>query len=309
MKLTNEIVDARLVGRNIQRLGDYINTRTKIKWLCSKGHEWNAFPDTILRGHGCPKCAGNMPLTNAEVDSRLDGRNIQRLENYNGSDNKLMWHCLVTGCGHKWSATPHDILSGYGCPKCAGNSRLTNADIDNRLIGKDIQRMSDYISSSTKSPWKCLKPDCGHIWVTTSHNILNSNQGCPRCAASQSEQNIFKFLDTHNIKYVHQKKFLECKNINPLPFDFYIEQRKLLIEYQGEQHFKPSFIAADIARLKLERTQQNDAIKKAWAVANGYQLIYFTYKQTSEEINQVLKSVFLDSKIDSPLTLENKCSE
>ena len=36
----------------------YINTRTKLKWQCAKGHIWDAQYSTIRRGSWCPTCAG-----------------------------------------------------------------------------------------------------------------------------------------------------------------------------------------------------------------------------------------------------------
>jgi hypothetical protein len=37
-------------------LDDYINSYTKIRHKCGKGHIWEARPDTILRGGKCPRC-------------------------------------------------------------------------------------------------------------------------------------------------------------------------------------------------------------------------------------------------------------
>lgn len=57
-RLTNEIVDSRvaIINNKISRIDDFINTRTKIQWKCDKDHIWEATPDRILAGTGCPKC-------------------------------------------------------------------------------------------------------------------------------------------------------------------------------------------------------------------------------------------------------------
>lgn len=34
----------------------YKNNRTKLRWQCRDGHEWEARPDHILEGHWCPTC-------------------------------------------------------------------------------------------------------------------------------------------------------------------------------------------------------------------------------------------------------------
>jgi hypothetical protein len=36
---------------------EYINSKTKLRWRCEHGHEWETTPDTIKRGRWCPKCA------------------------------------------------------------------------------------------------------------------------------------------------------------------------------------------------------------------------------------------------------------
>ena len=38
----------------------YINSRTKLKWQCEKGHIWVSIPSHIKNGHWCPECAGSI---------------------------------------------------------------------------------------------------------------------------------------------------------------------------------------------------------------------------------------------------------
>lgn len=35
----------------------YVNFNTKLAFKCSQGHEWEAIPSNILRGHWCKKCS------------------------------------------------------------------------------------------------------------------------------------------------------------------------------------------------------------------------------------------------------------
>lgn len=42
---------------SIEVIGKYINNKSKIECCCSRcGNLWSARPDTLLRGHGCPRC-------------------------------------------------------------------------------------------------------------------------------------------------------------------------------------------------------------------------------------------------------------
>lgn len=58
-QLTNEIVDKKLVGRNIMRMGQVNGNATKIEWCCSMcNYNWFAAPADILnKKSGCPQCA------------------------------------------------------------------------------------------------------------------------------------------------------------------------------------------------------------------------------------------------------------
>ena len=40
-----------------QIVGRFINARTPVAIVCEKGHEWDASPDNVRRGTGCPTCA------------------------------------------------------------------------------------------------------------------------------------------------------------------------------------------------------------------------------------------------------------
>ena len=62
-----------------------------------------------------------------------------------------------------------------------------------------------------------------------------------------------------NISFFQNYKFDDCRNILPLPFDFYIPSRNLLIECDGVQHF----VAVDYfgGENRLEYQMKNDSIK------------------------------------------------
>ena len=70
-----------------------------------------------------------------------------------------------------------------------------------------------------------------------------------------------------------QYKVNWCKNIKHLPFDFVIEERKIIIELDGKQHFEqignwPS----------PEETRKNDIFKMKCANKNGFSVIRILQK-------------------------------
>ena len=83
-----------------------------------------------------------------------------------------------------------------------------------------------------------------------------------------------------------------CKNIKHLPFDFVIEERKIIIELDGKQHFE------QIGNwTSPEETRKNDIFKMNCANKNGFSIIrilqkdvyYNKYHWLSELINNIEK--------------------
>jgi len=54
--------------------------------------------------------------------------------------------------------------------------KLTNEIVDQRLIDKNIQRLSNYQGNKILINWKCLKKECGYIWEAIPNSILNNEE-------------------------------------------------------------------------------------------------------------------------------------
>jgi len=179
-KLTNKEIDERLIYKDIKRLDNYIDAKTKINFKCNIcKYTWKTSPDNVTRLSGCPNCAlKNKTLTNEEIDNRLENKTFKRLSNYINIKTKLKFECLI--CNNIWKARPDIITEGHGCPSCADIS-LNNEIIDNRLKNRSIKRIDNYINDKTNINFQCLK--CNNIWRATTNNVTR-NRGCPICAKS-----------------------------------------------------------------------------------------------------------------------------
>ena len=176
--LTNEVVDARIADRTVYRIGSYVDTRTKIEFGCSAcAHAWMAAPQHILRGSGCPPCGGALPLTNEILDGRLADRSVYRVGECRNATTKIEFGCSV--CAHIWVTAPSHIVRGTGCPACAGQIILTNEVVDARLADRALYRIGDYVDALTKIEFGCSV--CPHTWMSKPHNIFFGT-GCPGCA-------------------------------------------------------------------------------------------------------------------------------
>ena len=61
-KTTEEFInELKEINNDIEILGEYIDTNTKIKCKCKiDNHIWYALPNNLLNGTGCPKCTGKI---------------------------------------------------------------------------------------------------------------------------------------------------------------------------------------------------------------------------------------------------------
>jgi very-short-patch-repair endonuclease len=108
-----------------------------------------------------------------------------------------------------------------------------------------------------------------------------SGHGCPICKNSLGEMKIWNYLTEKNIKFESQKKFDGCKNKRLLPFDFYLPEYNICIEYDGIQHYK----AIDIfgGEKEFQKRKNLDKIKSEFCNSNNIKLIRIKYNEDLEK--------------------------
>lgn len=113
---------------------EYRGAKTKLRWRCAEGHEWEAIPDSVRRGTWCPVCGGSLPLTLAVMQETAHDKGGECLStHYSNSDEKLRWRCSE---GHEWEAVAYHVRAGHWCPTCtAGNSERICKNIFEQMFG------------------------------------------------------------------------------------------------------------------------------------------------------------------------------
>jgi len=195
--------------------------------------------------------------------------------------------CHLYGNGRRRGSTV-----GCGCPKCKGLlSKLTKVSNINIFlekvkhvkehIGKNYSYSKfTYINRRTKSIIIC--PKHGEFLQTPSDHL--NGYGCPYCCSSKGEQYIKTYLIEHNIPFIHQFRFKKCKYKRTLPFDFYLPQDNICIEYQGQQHFN----GWNGNKNSLDIIQRNDIIKRNFCNDNGIKLVEIKY---TDNIDIILNTI------------------
>lgn len=283
-KLTNEIIDQRLIGKNIKRIGDYTNKRTKIECRClveGCNNTWKVLPLNMLKRNSCAECSmrvrgENQLLTTEIVDARLLEKNIKRLDPYLGSKFKIKFQCLINGC--IWEAISSHLLHyNVGCPVCA-DTTFTNEMVDATLFSKNIKRLDDYINNKTKINFQCLNEKCNNIWKTAPQSIFNRGTGCPNCRGFKNEKLVNRILKESFLNFEKQKYLqnINNKETNKYRVDFYFGAINTIIEYNGAQHYQPTRfygIEQEIAEANFFKQQIRDRYIEQFCITNNIKLI------------------------------------
>lgn len=187
----------------------------------------------------------------------------------------------------------------HGCKKC-GIDKCSKA---HRKKNEKFIEQSNEVHNNYYNYEKVLYKGA-HIHVTiicpkhgeflqTPANHLSSH-GCFSCRAttSKNEKLINDYLISNNIEFICQKRFEDLKTTDKtyLFFDFYLEQYNLLIEYDGEHHFRPiPFNKNKDSKLIFERIKYLDNLKEEYAKKNNINLHRITYKEnTLERLTEII---------------------
>jgi len=284
-------------------LEKYSRSRDKILMkhkVC--GTIYEVTPNNFIRGKRCPTCSKwTTPEGFVEKFYKHNNNPYVTLETpFYSYDIPIVVYCSK----HNFRSTlmPTSILRGnYLCKYCSGeHSHKVQTkslweiirDIS-RVHGNNISLIGDYYNTHTKTTFICNK--CHEKFIAEPNSVI-SGSGCPKCSLSRGEQEISLYLDRHHICYKQQKSFKDCRDIRPLPFDFYLPKYNVLIEYDGIQHTKEIeyFGGAD----KFKTYKKHDKIKNEYARDNGIKLIRIPYQEHMTALDNLLDKLLTESNVE-----------
>jgi very-short-patch-repair endonuclease len=190
--------------------------------------------------------------------------------NYINSHTKIQLFCNI----HKinFEITPYDHMRGTHCQKCAitkcasikfnngKNKFKTQANI--KHCDKYDYSKFEYFGWDKKGIIICKK--CNSEFNQTPNSHLQGT-GCPFCK-NKTEKKLLDALKKDYPDVIYQFKQNWCKNKTFLPFDFALEDKKIIIELDGRQHFETVWD-------EYEKTHKNDLFKMSCANKNGFIVI------------------------------------
>ncbi len=281
---------------------EYVDCKTKIHLIDNDGYQYSCSIDAFLNNKrgGCKSLYRFSSRNKYSMDNiclwiKKEGLPYEVVDGIfkNAIEKNLLVRCSC--CKNTWMTTWNSLQSGRGCIFCnrkiGGLRRRISLEKVIQIFhihDISIDDISQYETTEDKISVTCKK--CGYSWKTDYHHV-KQGKSCPICASSHGERAISQYLSSHNILFIHQKKFDKCLYKRKLPFDFYIPRYNLCIEYQGEFHYIPLDFAGGQENLKEFKIK--DSIKEKFCLESGIMLLKIPYWEKSN-ICSILDGVFLN---------------
>jgi very-short-patch-repair endonuclease len=262
----------------------YLGSDKKIEINCHKhGAFWQRASNHLL-GRGCNDCGDEDRLKFKTKDlsdfikqAKLAHKGLYKYEkvNYINSNTNVLITCKKH---NDFTQLPSHHLRGSGCPKC-GDEQV---GIKSRITQEEFIKQSNIIHNN-KYDYSKTKVQGSHKYLTVicpTHrewDVLQTNHlsgyGCPKCL-HKAEGRICEYILKKNILIREFK--IESKR-----YDFFLPDFNLIIERDGEQHYKDIQIRG--AAIKVKAQQTNDRLKTKMAKDAGFKLARIPYWLTNKE--------------------------
>lgn len=279
-------------GEKYEVLGNYVNNKTPIDIFChavgKDGIEHGVFsarPDSLINGHGCPKCGRESSLRNslkkekkqsirkrkpklksidaveAQIKSKYPTVAIVDKSEYQNTNTALSFKCLT--CGSIFKRKPNTFLCARlndACPICSlkkvrRNRMKTHEDFKKEVVQKYGEGrytvLNKYTASSEKVEVLCN--ECGRTFFVEANSFLHGH-GCPyhNCNSSEKEKEVFNFVkeicpDAEN----NNRKLLKGHEL-----DIVVPSKKIAIEFDGIFWHNENNKAADYHLKKTEACEK-----------------------------------------------------
>ena len=255
----------------------YINTDSLLEIKCQKCNQiykksWHSFTS----GSRCGLCSPSKKKTIDEIKTFIEnkGDSLVSIE-YKNCHDKLDIQCGNCNTIFNMSYSLYKISN---CPKCAIITRSNKLKLSQEYVSEyiksyDDKLISQYIDMNSKLEIECGY--CNNIFKMSFGVYKHDNCRCQCTSMSRGERIIKEYLIKNNISYVTQKSFPDCKRKLALKYDFYLPDSDILIEFDGEIHFKSINVLGGDKTLKNRR--ESDIIKNIYCIKNNKNMLRISY--------------------------------
>lgn len=248
---------------------DYCGKDSSLKFRHVCGFEFNRLVGNVIHNKvlSCPNCEPfKFPRTLERLASQLESVGYKLIDAPDGFGDRK-WAMVEFKCGCQHNRNIGALLDGN--VKCPSHTVGYNSQIDCDAIELRLKQLpygnfsiyGHYKTTVQKCDFICNK--CGHVENTKFDLIVSRGGKCKFCfgsAKSVAEEFLAILLKDLRINFIREYRL--CGYY----YDFYLPDRKILIEYDGEQHFKEK-------GSNLFAVENNDTIKDSIAEREGTHLL------------------------------------
>ena len=277
----------------------YNNETSLIKCKCECGNTFTTYWNHIRGANkftcdNCGKKRGKEAITyNIEdVKKFCQEHNYILLEEYYNNASDL---AIQDKDGYKYKTRYYNILNSKN--KFNKFSKLNPFTVQNMLLYIKLNNLPIDLVDKTDRTINIHKDyldiycvDCGKPFKATWGQItLEKRYRCKKCIGRESnnEYYIRKYLEEKEIDFIQEKRFDDCRNIKPLPFDFYIPSKNTIIEIHGGQHYYENTLFDQ----SLKERQLIDNIKREYCIKNNINYIAIPYWLIVESPTETYKKI------------------
>lgn len=265
----------------INRVENNLNKAIMWHCICDCGNEKDISSGVLLKSTfancGCERRGKPHPNARIDISGKRYGRlTVLYLLNPESCAGTKVWRCLCD-CGNVSDVPYSSLTSGHstscGCLFKEQLSKRSLKDITGQKFGMltVIERVG---SKDRKATWLC-KCDCGNEFIAVGKDLRQHKTISCGCKSSRMEVECAHLLELNKINFIKQKRFNDCKDKNPLPFDIYIKDLNICIELDGIQHFEPRSGLGGMKNFLI--TQKHDDIKNKYCKNKDIMLIRISY--------------------------------
>lgn len=273
------------------------NKKITIEFICKKhtelGNQFMTLYNMQRDINGCQYCSGkNLPEWYVLNKAKNINPFIKIISPYTNLTTKM--DCLCEKHNVPTSKSMQDILKGYGCYKCGIDKLSKKSFLSKEEYQKRVCKYNNnleviqYNGMENLSTFRCKI--CLETFESNSQYASNFYKQCPFCERYyKGEKSISNFLQSLKIEFITQKRFKDCKDKRTLPFDFYIPNLNICIEYDGIQHYEQRHGWTELSVIK-----KHDEIKNTYCNNHGINLIrvpYWEYNNIDTFLFEKIKEI------------------
>lgn len=207
--------------------------------------------------------------------------------------------CLCD-CGKQVRINKAEVINGHtqscGCLQSEKASQSNTKNFSGIKSESGVTLVDRAFKRNGVWWWNCICPLCGNIFQALPAKVVENHTTSCGCKIQSSKERIIEHtLKNLGVLYVKEQRFEDCRYKYTLPFDFavYTDDGKIrcLIEYDGEQHFRPiEFYGGESY---FRDVQIRDNIKTQYCKNNNINLLRLNYTHTNKDIiTQITNTIY-----------------